>query len=144
MIRLALFAVLALALTASAQDKKDVPKDLVPFQGTWKVVRVESGGKPVEKDPEGVRFKFEGDKLTVTETRKKKDESMTVSVDPKQDPAAIDINDPRAGKIPGIYKFDKDGKLNLCVSGGKGGDRPKSFDTTGVKARLFVLEKVKE
>ena len=60
MSRLALFGVLTLALTASAQDKKDVPKDLVPFQGTWKVVRVESDGKPLEKDPSGVPLQVRG------------------------------------------------------------------------------------
>jgi uncharacterized protein (TIGR03067 family) len=143
MTRLASLAVLALALSASAQEKKDVPKDLVPFQGTWKVVKVESGGKPLEKSSSGLRFRFEGHRMDVIENEKEKEDSGTVSVDPKKDPAEIDFTSGKGNKVLGIYKFDKDGKFHLCVARGKDAERPKSFDTTGTRSRLFVLEKVK-
>lgn len=144
MIRLALLGVLTLALTGSAQDKKDVPKDLVPFQGTWKVLKIESGGKPLEKDPSGLRFKFEGDRMDVLENEKEKEDTGTIAVSPKKDPAEIDFTSSKGNKIHGIYKFDKEGKFHLCITRGKDAARPKSFDTAGTRARLFVLEKVKE
>jgi uncharacterized protein (TIGR03067 family) len=143
MTRLALFAGLSLALTASAQDKKDVPKDLAPFQGTWKVLKIESGGKPLEKDSSGVRFRFEGDRMDVIENEKEKEDSGTVTVNPKKDPAEIDFTSSKGNKVQGIFKFDKDGKLHLCVSRGKDLPRPNTFDTTGTRNRVFVLEKVK-
>jgi uncharacterized protein (TIGR03067 family) len=143
MTRLALFGVLTLALTASAQDKKDVPKDLAPFQGTWKVLKIESGGKPLEKDPSGLRFKFEGDRMDVIENEKEKEDSGTIEVNSKKDPAEIDFTGSKMNKIQGIYKFDKDGKFHLCISRGKDAPRPKSFDTAGTRNRLFVLEKAK-
>jgi uncharacterized protein (TIGR03067 family) len=143
MTRLALFAVLTLALTVSAQDKKDVPKELIPFQGTWKVIKAETGGKPLEKDPAGVRLEFADDMLTVYEAKDKKGENGTITVDPKKEPAELDFFGLQGQRISGIYKFDKDGKLTLCIVPGKAAERPKSFDTTGTRARLFVLEKTK-
>jgi len=143
MTRLALFAVLTLALAASAQDKKDVAKDLVPFQGTWKVLKIESGGKPLEKDPSGLRFKFEGDRMDVIENEKEKEDSGMVTVSSKKNPAEIDFMSSKGNKIQGIYKFEKDGKFHLCIARGKDAARPKSFDTTGTRNRVFVLEKVK-
>lgn len=143
MSRLALFAMLTLALTASAQDKKDVKKDLASFQGTWKVLKIESGGKPFEKDPSGLRFKFEGDRMDVIENEKEKEDSGTVTVNSKKDPAEIDFTSGKGNKIQGIYKFDKDGKFHLCIARGKDAARPRSFDTAGTRNRMFVLEKVK-
>jgi uncharacterized protein (TIGR03067 family) len=140
--RLALFTLLTLGLTVSAQDKKDVPKELIPFQGTWKVVKIESGGKPLEKDSSGLHFKFAGDKLEIGENEKKED-SGSVSVNAKKDPAEIDFTSGKGNKVLGIYKFDGGGKFHLCVARGKDAERPKSFDTTGTRNRLFVMEKVK-
>jgi uncharacterized protein (TIGR03067 family) len=143
MFRLAPLAVLSLTIAASAQERKDVPKDLLPFQGTWKVLKVESGGKPLEKDFSGLRFKFDGDKMDVIENDKEKEDSGTITVNPKKDPAEIEFAS-RENKILGIYKFDKDGKFHLCVARGKDAERPRSFDTSGSRNRLFVMEKVKK
>jgi uncharacterized protein (TIGR03067 family) len=141
--RTTLFGGLVLALTlsrAGADDKKDVPKELAPLQGTWTVVSVSFGGMPVPKDKQpDQQFKIEGDKLTVTE--KGKDESGTVKVDAKKDPATIDLTSAKGEKMMGIYKIDKDGKLTLCVSFAKDA-RPKSFDDKD--SMLLVLEKKKK
>jgi uncharacterized protein (TIGR03067 family) len=135
--------VLALATSAPAQEKKDVPKELAPFQGVWKVVKAEEGGKPAPaKDVESVRFKFAGTKLTVQEDKKEKEETGSFSVDAKKDPAEIDLVSPKGEKIPGIYKFDKDGRLTLAFVKGKDATRPKAFDDK--EAVVMVMEKVKE
>ena len=142
MIRFALFGglVLALGATASADDKKDVTKDQKPFQGMWKVVEASRDGKAAPKLPD-LLFKFEGDKLHVTESKNEAD-TGSYSVDASKTPAEIDMTGKKGEKALGIYKFEKDGKLTLYMTRGKEPVRPKSFDDKGVVK--MVLEKAKE
>ncbi|HEY1188139.1 MAG TPA: TIGR03067 domain-containing protein [Gemmata sp.] len=145
MIRFVLLGSLLLALGArgAAGDKKEVPKELAPFQGTWKVVRAEVDGKAVpEKEFEGGRFTFEGSKLTILEDEKSKPDVGTFAVDVSKEPFTIDMVQSDSEKALGIYKFDKDGKLTLCFGKGKDAPRPKAFDDK--KAAFVVLEKVKK
>ena len=131
--------VLALSLCASADDKKGLPKELEPFQGTWKVAEASRGGQPAPKEAvETLRFKFEGDKLIISE----KDDSKagSYSINAKKEPAEIDLVSPDGKKAAGIYKFEKDGKLRLAFVKGEDA-RPKGFDNKD--ATLMVLEKVK-
>lgn len=148
MVRVALFGVLVLALAAhtAAQDKKDekkeTPKELLPFQGTWKVVKAEVKGTAVpEKEFATGRFVFEGTKVTVIEDEKSKPDVGTFAVNNEKEPFTIDLVQPD-DKAVGIYKFDKDGRLTLCFATGKDAARPKEFD--GKTAALIVLEKVKK
>jgi uncharacterized protein (TIGR03067 family) len=140
MARLLTAAVLVLAAgAAAAEDKKEQDK----FQGTWKVVKAEFGGEaPPGGVPPEMRFVFDGDKVTVNE-KKEKPESGSFTVDPKKDPAEIDLTSPKGEKILGIYKFDKDGKLTMCFTKGKDAARPKSFETKDTQSALIVLEKAK-
>jgi uncharacterized protein (TIGR03067 family) len=155
MIRFAMLGGLVLALCAavSAQDKKEVPKeppkevpkdltkDLAPFQGHWKVTEAIADGKPAPKEALAeLQFAFEGEKLTITE--KSKAEVGSYSVDPKKEPATIDLVNPKGDKAVGIYKFDKEGKFTICFNKGKGAERPKNFDEK--EAVTLVLEKVKK
>ncbi|MBA4067145.1 MAG: hypothetical protein C0501_26255 [Isosphaera sp.] len=147
MTRIAVFGVLVLAAVgrAPADDKKDVPKELAPFQGTWKVVKAEVNGKVADKDPADVRFVFEGTRLTVRDGRRDEVAELAPG-DGKADPAQLLLT-PKGEKkeaIGMIYKFDKDGRLTMCfVKGEK--TPPKEFKSTADgKETLFVLEKVKE
>lgn len=131
--------ILALSVPALADDKKDVPKELVPFQGSWKVVEASRGGQAAPKDElEKLSFAFEGEKLLVTE--RGKTETGSFVIDSKKDPATIDLIGPKGEKIAGIYKFDKDGKLTMVFV--KEGARPKGFDDK--EAAVLVLEKMKK
>ncbi|HEV3437710.1 MAG TPA: TIGR03067 domain-containing protein [Gemmata sp.] len=143
MIRLALFCGLVLTATYStADDKKEVPKELVPFQGAWKLVKVEVGGKePKDKPTEEVRFTFTGNKLTIKEGKRNPD-AGTYSIDSKKDPAEIDLVSSKDRKALGIYKFDKDGKLTMSYIMDPNAPRPKKFGEA--EAVQVVLEKVKE
>jgi uncharacterized protein (TIGR03067 family) len=136
----------ALATTASAwaEDKKEeLPKELAPFQGTWKVVKASIGGMEVPtKEFEDGRFTFEGSKLTVSEGEKRKPDVGKFAVDASKDPSTIDLIQDAGKKAIGIYKFDKDGKLTLCFLKGEDSARPKDFDDK--TAILLVLEKVKK
>jgi uncharacterized protein (TIGR03067 family) len=137
-----LVLVLSFPLTA-ADEKKDVPKELAPFQGTWKLVKVEADGKPLpEKDFAEGRFTFEGTKLSVLEDAKQKPDGGTFVVDTAKDPHTIDFVTSAGNKGLGIYKFEKDGKLTLCFVKGRGAARPKAFGEAG--SVLVVLEKVKK
>ena len=143
--RLVLLGGLILTATCSAaDDKKDVPKELQPFQGSWKVVKAEAGGiAPPDGIPAEFRFIFSGDKLTIKEG-KDNPKAGTYAVNPKKDPAEIDLipSEDKDKKALGIYKFEKDGKLTLSFVKGANVTRPKKFgDPTAV---VLVLEKVKE
>jgi uncharacterized protein (TIGR03067 family) len=147
MIRLAwLFGLILTGTCTAADDKKDdkkeVPKELVPFQGAWKVVKAESGGKgPPGGLTEEVRFTFTGNKLTIKEGKATPHEG-TYSVDPNKDPAEIDLINAKKEKSLGIYQFDKDGKLTVSFVRKPGAMRPKKFGEA--ETVQVVLEKVKE
>jgi uncharacterized protein (TIGR03067 family) len=156
MTRIAVLGVLVLAAVgvAPADDngKKDPKAELARFQGTWKVVGGEEGGKPLPPPPEaaGVRFVIEGNKMTVKGPKGKETETSkgSFTIDPSKDPAEIDSKSEEKGeedlRVPGIYKFDGD-RLSMCFTKGLKPNRPKTFatkDTPG--AILMVLEKVKE
>jgi uncharacterized protein (TIGR03067 family) len=131
----------------SAQEKKDpktdTPHPLSPFQGSWKVVKADFGGKaPVGSNRPEMRFTFNGDKVSVKEG-KADAETGSYSVNIEKNPPELDLVSSRGTKILGIYSFEKDGKLRLCFVS-DGGTRPKSFDTTNTMSGLIVLEKVKE
>jgi uncharacterized protein (TIGR03067 family) len=143
MFRLAMLCGSILAATCAAQDKKDVPRELMPFQGTWTLLKAELNGKEQEGGtPTDVRFTFTGNKMTI---QKGKDtpETGTYSVDPKKDPNEIDlVGGPKNEKSLGIYKFDKEGKLTVSFIKKTDAPRPKKFGEP--EAIVVVLEKVKE
>jgi uncharacterized protein (TIGR03067 family) len=145
MARFALFGGLVLALAlpgAAADDKKDVPKELAPFQGTWKVVKAELNGKVV--DGAKLQFTFNGKKVEYVQGEKETG-AGSFAIDAAKTPAQIDLFSDKGAKSPGIYKFEDDGaKLVICFV--KGGEkRPKAFDSTDLpEAVMLTLEKVKK
>jgi uncharacterized protein (TIGR03067 family) len=143
MVRMLFLCGLILAATnAIADDKKDVPKELVPFQGTWVVTKLEEGGKEPATDYPKAKFTFTGDKFTIKVGMEKPEEG-TITVDPKKDPAEIDITGgPKKEKTLMIYKFDKDGKLLLSYLSKQKSTRPKKFGEP--ESIQIFLEKVKE
>ena len=140
-------SVFALALCgafASAEDKKDVPKELLPFQGKWEVEELTGADSilPKEKWPS---FTFAGDKLLLSIPGIDKIETSTITVTPDKAPSEMDAK-PK-GKFEKIakmiYKFEKN-TLVLCFAlEGVGAERPKMFKAEKPYA-LFVLVKAKE
>ncbi len=150
MTRIAMFCGLVLAMvgTATAQEKKkDVPKELEPFQGTWRVAKQQLRGQdnPKGLSTFGQRFIFAGNKVTMKDGREELF-AGTFSADPKKDPAELDFVDAKGEKTQWIYTLDKEGKLSLCfeLKLGKDAARPKTFDTKDNSNVVFVLEKEKE
>jgi uncharacterized protein (TIGR03067 family) len=147
MTRIAVLGVLVLAAAgrAPADDQKDVPKELAPFQGTWKVVRCEEGGKALpEKEAAAMRFVFNGARVLMHEGETKALEGDPFTLDPKKEPAQLVVTPKGEDEVRIIYKFDKDGRLTLCFNNGKG-ETPREFKSPPkTDIVLVVLERVKE
>jgi uncharacterized protein (TIGR03067 family) len=155
MTRIGVFGALVLAAVGLApaddKDKKDLKAELARFQGTWKVVGGEEGGKPLPpEEAAGVRFVIEGNKMVIKMTKGKETETSkgSFTIDPSKDPAEMDSKSEEKGeeslRAPGIYKFDG-GRLSMCFTKGLKPTRPKTFATKDTPGSiLIVLEKVKE
>ena len=137
---LAASALLAL-MTVSLRAEDDPKKALESLQGEWKVVEFIRNGNADKKD---ATIAFDGSKMSIA--AEKKTESMTISLDPKANPPAMDIKVSEGGKdltIKAIYKLEKD-KLSICFAL-DGKERPKEFKSEkDSKQGLFVLERVKK
>jgi uncharacterized protein (TIGR03067 family) len=97
----------------------------------------------------GIVFTFTADGgLTVKEGNRTKPEGASYKVDPKKDPAEIDLIPPPDKKEPtlqGIYRLDGD-TLTLCFGrGGPGAERPKKFESPeGAETVVMTLKRAKK
>ena len=119
--------------------------DYAKFQGTWKIVSVECGGKKDNQDIDKYMVKFEGNVMTLRE-RGGEGEG-----DGDDDEAAVKYELRRGrgicpkritfGGIGGIYDF-KDGSLRICYS--LEGDEPMALKTTTERPEvvLMVLKRI--
>ncbi len=132
-----------LALTSQAADDKKPDKD--KLQGTWVLTSFSLEGKTVEalKDKETL-FTFKGDKVTMHDPDKKKDEEGSFKIDEKK--KEIDLTgpsekDPKVNETTSaIYSLDGDTlKLGLSSKGPKG-DRPKGFDDK--ECMIYTLKRM--
>jgi uncharacterized protein (TIGR03067 family) len=141
--------VLGAASLAAADGDDDVRKELKALEGTWKVVALEAGGKPLPKTAVPDFLFVVGADGKSTGRMGKIEYQSQVSVDPKKTPRTIDnaheTGAQKGKKQFGIYKVEE-GKWIVCMTapGAKEGDRPKSFDTKNSASVVFVFERVKE
>jgi uncharacterized protein (TIGR03067 family) len=141
--------VLGAASLAAADGDDDVRKELKALEGTWKVVALEAGGKPLPKTAVPDFLFIVGADGKATGRMGKIEYQSKVSVDPKKTPRTIDnaheTGAQKGKKQFGIYKVEE-GKWIVCMTapGAKEGDRPKSFDTKNSASVVFVFERVKE
>jgi uncharacterized protein (TIGR03067 family) len=129
-----------LALTSQAADDKKADKD--KLQGTWVATSITVGDKSIDVPKEKqATFTFKGDKMTVHDPEKNKDEEGTFKIDEKK--KEIDLTGP-SEKDPkvletmmGVYSLDGDTlKLGISNKGPKG-DRPKGFDDKECVVMVF-------
>jgi uncharacterized protein (TIGR03067 family) len=113
--------------------------DLQQLQGTWRAVRVETGGGPVPAEvARRLRYRFEGGRVTLLEGERATG-AGTVTVHPAATPKAIDVEmteGPGSGQVArGIYEIVGD-CLRLCI----GPERPTGFSPAG-PVSLVELER---
>lgn len=138
--RLAL-AVLALVLTAAADDRAASRKDLDQFQGTWVAVSMEREGEAVPAEVfAGRTCEYQLDGFTLKQDGEPRRKGI-VTLDASRSPKAInswDLNGPYADTtVPGIYELKGD-RLTLCFSS-PGSERPKRFSTKSGGGMLLVV-----
>jgi uncharacterized protein (TIGR03067 family) len=127
-----------------AEDKKDVPKELQPLQGKWKLLKLVIGGvdTPIERFDHLV---FDGDKMTMENKGEANDNIATAKADVTKSPAKIDLVLKKAIFNLGIFKIEND-SLTLCIFECDGNEkyRPTKFESPkDSKCVLIELEKVK-
>ncbi|HJZ91377.1 MAG TPA: TIGR03067 domain-containing protein [Gemmataceae bacterium] len=137
---------LGLAVAVGAPGK-DAPKEKASIVGTWNGEKAVAGGKDLPVPEGGVSFTFTEDgKVMVTEGKREKPDTGTYKLDPKKDPAEIDLTPPPEKKekvVLGIYKLDGD-TLTLCF-GKDGGARPTKFESPeGSQVIVITLQRAKK
>jgi uncharacterized protein (TIGR03067 family) len=138
-----------LALSVSAPGAKDPPKKEATIVGEWVGEKAMIGGMNLPVPDGGISFRFAGDgALSVTEGGRGKPEAGSYRVDPKKNPAEIDLTPPadkKEGTLQGIYKLDGD-TLTLCFRRvTPGGARPTEFESpAGSDVIVMTLKRKKE
>src|SRR5262245_50408959 len=126
MIRLLGTLCLAASLAVAAPPPKADPSPLV---GSWRSVRVISGGEEWKGGPLVVESRADGTAVLGDGSRPRdQDPPVKFKAAPDKTPAQIDVAAPeghRIAPVVGIYKLDGD-TLTLCYS--NGGARPTEFE----------------
>jgi uncharacterized protein (TIGR03067 family) len=127
--------------TTAQQPAQKQKSDLELIQGTWWIVRLESGGNKSEKGLKGNSFTFakvKGSDVATLVERPHDPIQFELALDPIQSPKAIDLST-KSTKAPGIYELKGD-DLTICVS--LGGSRPTEFMTqAGGDTEIFTLRR---
>jgi len=127
-------------------DDKELPKEFVQLQGTWKAVQMVVVGKPASKEQfvtDGMIFEFKGKEMTPSRGGKKSPMNVKVTLNLNAVPSQMDLDMPEEGKTLAIYKIEKD-TLTVCMMP-DGKTRPAKFESTKESGTvLFVFEREKK
>ena len=142
-----LFLIAAAALMSVGLVHSGDAGDAKMLQGAWALTELVVGGTKVpDKEIQGMKFIFEGNKLTIappaSDTGVVDKRTFTFKLDPSKKPAEVDIT-ALDGKYkdtvsPGIYELKGD-TLRWCQSDDpKAKDRPKDF-ASPEKSPLYLF-----
>jgi uncharacterized protein (TIGR03067 family) len=114
--------------------------DLDSLQGTWRAVRIETGGSLVPAEIAGtVRYIFDGNRVRLMEGDQPAGEGL-IRLDSEADPKTFDFTataGPQAGTTArGLYRVEAD-TLTMCL----GEKRPSTFSGAGEVA-LVELSRI--
>ena len=135
----------AAALAPAAPALKDPKPKEPPIVGEWLRVGHTNAGAPVgpDREPHHQVFTSDGQWEYWYGTRQANPPRRNFVTDPRQSPAAIDmdVNPGGQGGYRGIYKVEGD-TLTLCLATGNR-DRPKTFDSTADQpTTIWVFKRV--
>jgi uncharacterized protein (TIGR03067 family) len=135
-----------LALTLAAPGSKDPPKKDPPtIVGEWTIVRVSAGEGVAPVPPPAATTTFTADgKFEYRTSKGVAYRSGTYTVDPKKNPAEIDLTGEAVQGVvrPGIFKLDGD---TLTIGLGEADTRPTSFGgSPGAAMYMYEYKRVKK
>jgi uncharacterized protein (TIGR03067 family) len=138
---------IGLAVVVAAPAPKEAPKKEATIVGEWIGEKAVSGGKEMPVPPGGISFGFHADgTLTIKEGGRTDGKTGSYKVDPKKNPAEIDLIPPADKKddtILGIYKLEGD-TLTLCFQKGDP-ERPTKFESPeGERTVVITMKRVKK
>jgi uncharacterized protein (TIGR03067 family) len=138
-----LVSLITLATAQAAPESDDVKKEREKFKGRWYVLEYTVDGKEFDSDViKRFEFVFDRDKVTVKANSQERENTYTLDLSTK--PRRIDLTYKNKTSI-GIYEFDGENRLQICLAREGEKKRPKEFVS---KARsdnsLFRLRRAKD
>jgi uncharacterized protein (TIGR03067 family) len=139
------FSLSAILLLAAGLHGQDVPKDLVPLQGTWVPAGAVFDGVDVPAELLKERlWVIAGDQLSEV-NKGRRERRATLVIDAAKKPAALDVTyvegDAKGQMGRAIYKLDGD-TLTVCMA--LPGDRPTEFASkSGGGLALMTFKRAK-
>lgn len=124
-------SIVCLLIGADKADDEAVKKELASIQGTWKGVKGESQGKPLQDESvKTLELIFKGDKYTFNIDGQEMEQG-TITLDPAKKPKMIDIKITKGadkGKMQyGLYEV-KGNRFTICFAPPEK-ERPKELTT---------------
>ncbi len=139
-----LTATLALALMIAPDDPKPAPAEVAArksLDGYWTVVSCRVQNKETGVRDRDDAMEFKDGKAIIIWKNKPAPKPLNVTIDPRPNPATIDLKGPDGAVFKGIYKREGD-RLWICYNSGA---RPKTFDADAAKVPPFnVLFELKK
>src|SRR5271166_1543261 len=137
-----LVSLVTLATAYGAPESDDVKKEREKFKGRWHVLAYTVDGKEFDSDAiKRFEFIFELDKVTVKANSQERESTYTLDLSTK--PRRIDMVWKNKTSI-GIYEFDGDNRLQICLAREGEKKRPKEFVSKERSDNsLFMLRRAK-
>jgi uncharacterized protein (TIGR03067 family) len=140
---LSALTVIVLAAPAWAQERK--PTDPANLEGTYVATAGARDGKPLtEEQIRGLTFRFDADKLVITDKSGKELHKCTHTIDKSSTPWKIDMkmDGSAAGDKRAVGLIQMDGDTVSFIYPLAGGETPTEFKTKE-KQEMYVLKRQK-
>jgi uncharacterized protein (TIGR03067 family) len=141
--RTALFATLLATGVVLADDERANPKGLQSFQGAWKIVQHQRGGKVAKDDVHATTVVFKDDTYKMLDKDGKVVEEGKITVHPEKTPLLIEVVSTagmdKGKKWHGIYEIE--GPVLRTMVSPADGKRPTRLDETPANSRGFTLKR---